>query len=141
MFTIDPENNITAVDSLQEIEKNVEGTETFSSAEDLTILATKWRGVRLVRIWNSLPGVEPVRRFTNRKTAVGRIWKAVLHLQSSGTDRGKEEGQAKPKKKAVRTARPGMRKTSKTARVIALLRQPRECQPEHDHACDGVACP
>jgi hypothetical protein len=35
---------------------------------------------RLVEIWNSLPGVKPVAKFTNRKVATERIWKAVQSL-------------------------------------------------------------
>jgi hypothetical protein len=125
-FTIDAENNVTVIGCLQEIPENGEGTEIFSSAEELTALATKWPGVRLVEIWNSLPGVEPVQRFTSRKTAVTRIWKAIQHLQlGSGPDRRKAgRKKASARKKASRKARPVVRKTSKTARVIALLRQP-----------------
>src|SRR6202041_1828025 len=32
---------------------------------------------RLVEIWNSLPGVKPVTKFTSRKIASERIWKAI----------------------------------------------------------------
>jgi len=30
-----------------------------------------------VEIWNKLPGATPVKKFTDRKTAYGRIWKAL----------------------------------------------------------------
>ena len=79
-----------------------------------------------MEIWNSLPSVEPVQRFTSRKTAVTRIWKAIQHLQlGSGADRRKAGGKkASAKKKARRKARSLVHTTSKTARVIALLQQP-----------------
>ena len=32
---------------------------------------------RLLDIFNSLPGVKPVTKFANRKTATERIWKAI----------------------------------------------------------------
>ena len=35
---------------------------------------------RLVEIWNSLPGAKPVTRFTTRKAATERIWKALQGL-------------------------------------------------------------
>jgi hypothetical protein len=126
-FTIDRENNVTVVDSMQEIPENGEGTEIFSSAEEWNPLALKWPGTRLVEIWNSLPGVEPVQRFTSRKTAVTRIWKAIQHLKPGcGTDRRKVDGKkVGARKKASRKERPAMREGSKTARVIALLRQPK----------------
>jgi hypothetical protein len=35
---------------------------------------------RLVEIWNSLPGVKPLTKFTSRKVATERIWKAIQSL-------------------------------------------------------------
>ena len=125
-FTIDVENNITVFDSLKEIAASGPETETFSNLEQLRALANKWAGVRLVEIWNSLPGVEPVQRFTSRKVAVQRIWKVIQHLEPSGDAHGRParstEGGAR--KKASRKARPVAREHSKTAKVIALMRQP-----------------
>jgi Protein of unknown function (DUF3489) len=122
-FTIDTENNVTVFASLKQIEGDGEGTEIFSSDEELAALATKWPGARLVEIWNSLPGVEPVERFTSRQVAVRRIWKAIQHLQPSGREHGRRV--AAKKGSAMRKASPkSARENSKTARVIALLRQP-----------------
>src|SRR5260370_2921861 len=87
-FTIDAENNITVFASSKDIGGKEEGTETFSSAEELAALATKWPGVRLVEIWNSLPGVEPVERFTSRQVAMTRILKAIQHLQPAVAQTG-----------------------------------------------------
>jgi hypothetical protein len=125
-FTIDPENNITVFGSSEDIEGNGEGTETFSSAEELASLATKWPGARLVEIWNSLPGVEPVERFTSRQVAVTRIWKAIQHLQPAGVACRRRAAAKKgsAQKKASRKAPPAVCENSKTARVIALLRKP-----------------
>ena len=80
-FMIDNKNNITVVASSQQIEESGEGTDVFGSQQELAALAAKWRGARLVEIWNSLPGVEPVERFTSRQVATTRIWKAIQHLQ------------------------------------------------------------
>src|SRR5579871_2991014 len=125
-FTIDRENNVTVFASLKQIEGDGEGAEIFSSGEELAALATKWPGARLVEIWNSLPGVEPVERFTSRQVAVARIWKTIQHLElGSGADRREVKGKkAGGRKKAGRQAWPVVPKTSKTSRVIALLRQP-----------------
>jgi peptide-methionine (S)-S-oxide reductase len=83
------------------------------------------RDERLVAIWNSLPGVQSVERFTSRQVAVTRIWKAIQHLQASGGAHrprvAAKKGSAK--KKASRKVRPVARANSKTARVIALLRR------------------
>src|SRR5205823_1154649 len=67
-FTIDVDNNITVLASSQQIEERPEGTETFSSPHQLAAVAAKWPGSRLVEIWNGLPGVEPVERFTSWQT-------------------------------------------------------------------------
>ena len=125
-FTIDTDNNITAFASSKDIAGNGAGTETFSSAEELAVIATKWPGARLIEIWNSLPGVEPVERFSSRQVAVTRIWRAIQHLQPGGRAQRRRVAakQGSANRKASRKSRPAGRENSKTARVIALLRQP-----------------
>ena len=125
-FTIDADNNITVLASSQQIEEREAGTETFSSPDELATLAAKWPGSRLVEIWNSLPGLEPVERFTSRQVAATRIWKAIQNLQPTA---GARRRQVAPKKtsarnKASRRARTAGRENTKTAKVIALLQQP-----------------
>ena len=46
-------------------------------------LAAQWPTARLVEIWNSLPGATPVKKFTDRKKAVTRIWTAIQNLAAS----------------------------------------------------------
>jgi len=53
---------------------------TFSSERELRKLAAQWPATRLVEIWNQLPGVKPVTRFTDRDTAIRRIWAVVQDL-------------------------------------------------------------
>jgi len=49
-------------------------------------LANEWPGARLAEIWNSFAGVapfselKPVKKFTDRKSAVARIWAAIQRL-------------------------------------------------------------
>src|SRR5580704_891567 len=78
-FTIDAENNITIHASVKEAEA-VPNSERFSNEGALAKLAANWPAARLVEIWNSLPGESPVRKFKDRATAVGRIWKAIQTL-------------------------------------------------------------
>ena len=80
-FTIDCDGNITAFASQKEaLAADIAGAEHFGSREELAKLAAAWPGSRLVEIWNGLPGVAPVKKFTDRKTAVARIWKAAQAL-------------------------------------------------------------
>src|SRR5438034_8183747 len=125
-FTINVDNNITVLDSAEKIAERQEGTETFSSSQELDALAGKWPGARLVEIWNSLPGVEPVERFTSRQVAATRIWKAIQSLQPTAGARRRQvaSNKASARNKASRRARPAARDNTKTAKVIALLQQP-----------------
>jgi hypothetical protein len=62
IFTIDKDNNITAFASGKKANSNPE-TERLPSGKELAKLARKWPASRLIEIWNSLPGVSPVRKF------------------------------------------------------------------------------
>jgi hypothetical protein len=77
-------------------------------------------------MWNGLPGAKWVHRFTDRRTAVRRIWKAIQTLDggSRGTraadsGRGKSEiiGRSSP-------ASGDDGRTTKAVQVIALLKRP-----------------
>jgi hypothetical protein len=78
-------------------------TEKFATERELAKLVATWPTARLHEIWNSLPGTRPVRRFTDRKTAVRRIWNQVQGLPMSSS----------PKKTGT-----------KADQILALLRQP-----------------
>jgi Protein of unknown function (DUF3489) len=81
-FTIENEsNNIILHPSAVEAE-TVAGAERFNSAEELAELAANWPTSRLIDIWNSLPGVTPVTKFKDRKTAISRIWNAIQSLEA-----------------------------------------------------------
>jgi len=55
-------------------------TESFTSEKALAELAANWPASRLIDVFNSLPGVTPVKKFTDRKKAAARIWKAIQNL-------------------------------------------------------------
>jgi hypothetical protein len=79
-FTIDNENNITAYRPGDAIPEG--DAERFASEKELGEMAARWPAARLVEVWNGIPGGKPVKKFTSRKTAVTRIWKAVQSLVS-----------------------------------------------------------
>ena len=151
-FTIENEtNNITAHATAQEAEA-VPNAERFRNEAGLAKLAADWSAARLVEIYNSLPGVSPVKKFTDRKTAVSRIWKAIQSLRESlpGEPEAPAEVQtdvtatpvapqtadvaptgasatrkATRPKKAPKSAKQskGARDGSKTAQVVAMLQR------------------
>ena len=78
-----------------------------------------WPAARLVRLWNSLPGVTPVKRFTDRKTALNRIWQA---LQNRG---GNSAAKSKTRRKnGARSNKATARAGTKKAHIIPLLERP-----------------
>jgi len=92
-FTIDDDNNISAFASKKEAAANsTTPFDPFASPTELAELAAAWPASRLVEIWNSIPGVSAVTKFTNRKIATERIWKAIQSLA---------EGPAKASRVAV----------------------------------------
>ena len=102
----------------------------------MTRLASEWPGSRLVEVWNSFAGVapftdlKPVKKFTNRKAAVARIWAAVQRLSPDSAGRAPDvapaKGKAKksPAKGARRRAQKGAEERSnKKADVIAMMKR------------------
>src|ERR1700724_1969942 len=119
-FTIDSENNITGYAPGEAIPDN--NTERFTTESELAHLAAQWPAARLIEVWNSIPGLAPVRKFTSRKTAVARIWKAAQSLVSGQNAPDVRTKPAKSKKRPTakvkaHTARDG----SKKADIIRLL--------------------
>lgn len=102
-FTIDTHN---AIARLATHERPTREVEKFTSEKELAKLAAQWPARRLVEIWNGIPGVRRVAKFTNRKTGVRRIWTKAQELRP------------------VQTNSPAVRDGTKTASVIALLREP-----------------
>jgi hypothetical protein len=82
-FLIEEETNNITVQMKPVNVDLVTKAETFRNEAEFTILTEKWPSARLVEVWNSLPGVSPVRKFTDRKTAVSRIWKAIQGFAES----------------------------------------------------------
>jgi len=85
-FTIDTDNNITALTHPQDAEAAGIG-QSFASQDALGALTANWPMDRFVTVWNSFAGVAglgadlmPVKKFENRDKAVARIWKALQRL-------------------------------------------------------------
>ena len=106
-YTIDTENSITAFASKQDAGEG----ESFSSQE--ASLVAGWPTDRLIEIWNGIPGLTPVKKFTDRKSAVRRIWRASRSLDGGSPA---ETATAAPKapKKAKRAPKPKPAKAAKT---------------------------
>jgi hypothetical protein len=115
LFHLTPEDHIRTSDEHRRTETDG-GRSSFASEQELQELASQWPMKRLVEIWNRLPGVEPVTRFTDRKTAIARIWRAV---QPRTEQPGRTARRASPTRH-----RPVFRAGSKAAQVCTLLSRP-----------------
>jgi hypothetical protein len=82
-FIIDSENNVVAHTAPP---AGAEESQLFSTAKELAKLTAEWPVSRFLDTWNSFAGVapfddlKPVKKFTDRKAAVARIWNAVQRL-------------------------------------------------------------
>jgi hypothetical protein len=129
-FAIDTDNTITAYLAGEAIP---EGQARFASEKELAKLAANWPVERLVEIWNNFAGVppfgdlKPVKKFTDRKTAVARIWRAVQALTPTAAPQAAPVAPRKTKRTreamASDAAKPA-REGSKKAIVLEFLRRP-----------------
>jgi hypothetical protein len=133
-FTIDSENNIAAHAA---VPTNMENAESFASEKELAKLSAEWPGSRLVEVWNSFAGVapftelKPVKKFTDRKAAVMRVWAAIQRLSPDGAQPAADVAPAREKSKKSATKAPRRARTqkradernSKKAEVIALIKR------------------
>jgi hypothetical protein len=68
----------------------------FSTTQELAKITAEWPVSRLVETWNSFAGaapfddLKPVKKFTDRKAAIARIWQAAIrssHLKNAAGER------------------------------------------------------
>lgn len=141
-FSIDRDNRTAATAGSEQTEN------AFRSEAELYKLTAEWPVSRLVGIWNSIPGFTAVKKFTDRKTAVARIWKAIQNLESGGGAPAANVAaagtvaapvptpakKATPAKRSAKAGKPARkppitaavaRRGSKTAEVVGMLRHPK----------------
>jgi len=147
-FTIDEQNQIVAFATPEQAAAAAATPfDTFASPEELAELATRWPAARLLAIWNSLPGVSPVKKFKDPKTVIGRIWQRIQSLtepapppkaphQANVGSRAPRVATSKAPANQKATSTKGVKKAkthppapaaasrrgSKTAQVISMLR-------------------
>jgi len=127
-FTIDTDNNITAHGTPEEAAAaTTTPFDSFASQKELAELAAGWPAERLVAIWNSLPGVKPVKGFKSAKAAASRIWERV---QSLGEAARPDANPAKPKaerkpKAGAQSAKGAPAKAKATKKATAVKNAPK----------------
>jgi hypothetical protein len=142
-FLIDNDNNITA---FVELPADANKADSFASEKDLAKLTKDWPASRLADTWNAFAGVvpfddlKPIKKFTDRKSAIARIWKAVQRLApdaapqaATGTPKKVPAKKSATKGRKRHTAQTGVktaqsgantaRRDSKKAKVVEMLRR------------------
>src|SRR4051794_15431574 len=98
-----------------------------TSFEDWRALASAWPLKQLVAIWNDLPGVVPVQKFTNREIALERVWRSVHGSEGTGNWSRREqknpfrEGSKAAQADADTRSRSGKRREAAAGRWTRLL--------------------
>jgi hypothetical protein len=148
IFTIDEQNNITAFASYEEATAaSSTPFDSFGSERELAELVGGWPTARLVALWNSLPGVTPVKSFKSSQAAAARVWKRIQGLgevqpkaerkanvgarspqgaavkRKVAKKRTAAKSTAKGRKAAPAANMAAPRKGSKTAQVVAMLQR------------------
>ena len=82
-FTISEANQITIFSSKKEAAASQTPFEAFSNHDELAELTADWPMQRLISVWNNIPGVSPVSKFTSRKVAIERLWKVMLRMDAT----------------------------------------------------------
>jgi hypothetical protein len=100
-----------------------EGQTAFTTEAQLAAVTSDSPLATLVEIWNQLPGVVAIRKFTDRKSAVARIWKAVQTLEPVVAPQAAQEAKKKVRSGRQATAQATATKANKTATVLDLLRR------------------
>lgn len=129
-FAISTDNDITAFTAAEQVP---ESQQRFATEKELAKVSAEWPISRFADVWNNFAGVvpfdglKPVKRFMDRKTAVGRIWKAVQALTPAAAPQAAQV--AAKKAKATKGASrkdgpPTAREGSKKSVVLELIRRP-----------------
>src|SRR5437764_10538817 len=113
-FHVTTEGLLTAITPESGEQENA-GQRVVTSRNEWETIAGVWPLKRLVAIWNALPGVTPVEKFTSRQIALERIWRAIEPPEKAQTKAQGKREQTKAR----------FREGSKAAQVYTLL-----CRPE-----------
>jgi hypothetical protein len=126
IYTID-DNNIMTMHAATPADGSI-GVR-FDTAKELAKATAHWPVSRLAEVWNNLPieGLRPVKKFTDRKTAVARIWAAIQDLTpipAPDAATGAKAAAKARKRSRPETGACGVRENSKRAAILAMLRYP-----------------
>ena len=132
-FTIDDDNNIAAYACTEEANQSAAaGLIHFDSQAALARVSASWPLSRFVEIWNSIPGQSPVKKFQDRRKAIGRVWNAI----QSGV--GKPQPESAAAKPAARPKLEKPTKPIKLAKKVGRGKQARSAKQRPNKKADVI---
>jgi len=107
-----------------ELADQLENSLVIRSAADLA--KADLPAARLIALWNALPGAKKITKFTDRATAVRRLWTAFEKLPvADGASAAPAATKSRaPNRRCLADAAQRPAPKSKQARIITLLKQP-----------------
>jgi hypothetical protein len=134
IFTIENETNNITIHANPEDAQAVPDSEQFTDAEGLAGLAASWPTSRLIEIWNGIPGVTPITKFKDRKTAITRIWNAIQSLGADLTSEPTPETHPEPESPAEPTPEEAAAKEAAAEPEANVGEQAPDVAPEEGEA-------
>src|ERR1700726_359250 len=82
IYTLETETgNITAFPNVEAAAATSQTPfDVFTSQQELAELIAQWPADRLLSTYNTLPGVQPLKRLQDPKRAAGKIWQRIAKL-------------------------------------------------------------
>src|SRR5262249_43832481 len=127
-FAITPDNQVRVIASRKEIKSaNLTDAQLLTNRVGFTRLARAWPMTRLVELWNQIPGAKPVKKFTDRKSAMNRIWEAIQKVGQPAAEGAPADAPSQSTTKLKRSrkskAKKVVRADSKKATILALVQR------------------
>jgi hypothetical protein len=83
-FLLSTEDLISCFSTKRHARKSMApGDLVFDSLTELSGLMADWPSARVLRVWNNIPGVAPIKKFVSHQAAVERIWNEIQGLAPS----------------------------------------------------------
>ena len=147
-YSIDTDNNLAVhPDKDAAIKEAGAAGAAFATEAELSEATALWPASRLVDVWNGFAGAPPfaelkeVKRFTDRKSAVTRIWTAAQRLGSALEEEMKiaEQDMLRAQQEMLSTTKAA--KPAKLARTAAPKASAKPKAPKDATSTDGASAP
>ncbi len=125
-FALTTENEVIAYANLKAARIATPAAAYFTDIDGLATATAEWNGARLIDLYNSIPGNSEVKKFTDRKTALRRIWNAIQNLSAPEVAATPEAKVEEPSGDQPAPAKKERKTKAKAAAADGEPKEPRE---------------